>query len=278
MPCRGTNFGLGRLERDLPDFATVHAVPRRPYGLVSSLNQSYLTLRNDYNLHDYGTDGIPGWVRGIGPCILHCAYPRKTLPTLMSTRERPLGVWWYMVQKILPFPEQSQRDAPILMVPSQLVTETTSEVLMWHMWGEEDADPDDPRLQHGLLIRDDELSIARQPVPCANKDLPKEVLSRLRYTWRGTEFAALLPVGESDEEDEFQLPSASPGMDGILPIEREDSVPDGGPIPLAAEEGVVDDFHHVEEEEPTSVTGLHVRHNMIRALRAVHPPQPCAIT
>jgi len=43
-----------------------------------------------------------------------------------------------MVQKILPFSEQCQEDAPILLVPYHLVTETESEVLMWHMKGDDD--------------------------------------------------------------------------------------------------------------------------------------------
>jgi len=240
-----------------------------------------MTIRNDYNLHDYGTDGTPGWVRGIGPCILHCSYPRKTLPTLMSSRERPVGVWWYMAQKILPFPEQSQRDAPILLVPSQLVSETCSDVLMWHMWGGEDLEEDDPRLQHGMLTRDEGLAIARQPVPCANIDLPRDALARLRYTWEGTEFGALLPApaGGGLEEDESMLPGASPGFESIAPIERQDSVPDGGPIPLPIDDGLIDEFHPVAEEAapPVSYSGLHLRENTKRALQSVHPPAPCAI-
>jgi len=228
------DWGFRRLNSDVPDFATVYAIPRRPYGYVSNINKTEFQLRSDYSIVDFGADGAPGWTHGIGPCILRFAYPRPVLPTLLSSRKNPFGLWWYMVQKILPFPEHSQDEAPLLVVPAQLVTETDSELLMWHMAGDDD-EPEE--LMHGLLCRDESLvSAVRQPVLCPHQELPPDALARFHCAWQhsplvpavvaGSGAAARIAPGKSTA-----VPAAAPGFEAIVAIETADEVPHGGAFP-----------------------------------------------
>jgi len=233
----GIEWGRERLDNDLKNFVDLVDAPARPYSVVTSLNQNYVILRSDWSLVDFGHAGAPGWVRGIGPCILRFAYPRLAfLPTFLSTRKRPVGLWWYIVQKILPFPEQSQDKAPLLLVPAQLVTETLHEVAMWHMAGDEEVVEE---MVHGVLIRDDLLAHLRQPVPHMHSDVPVDAEARMCIAWDGTPYADLFSKGLITELQQY-IPEPDDGFDAVCVVET-DQIPEYGippePMQISPEEG-----------------------------------------
>jgi len=103
-------------------------------------------------------------------------------------QQRP---WWYVLQKILPHPEQLQADAPTLLVPAQLVVETDEEVVMVGTRGMPDPDDDDEdghdiaienteRLHHGVLRRD---TLVEYPLIRHHQDVSDGAISRLAEAW-----------------------------------------------------------------------------------------------
>jgi len=209
-------------QRTLPDYIECVPIEGRAYWLVEDFEPE--ARARDWNLVDFGSHGSPGWVAGIGPVLLKAAYPRE-----MGYHQKP---WWYVVQKILPFPSQLQADAPNLLVPAQLVEATDEEVVMWGVRGVDD-ELDDMAvteaaaggLWHGVIRT--EYSGAQYPIIHQHAGVDDGALKRLAHAWRHLcpDLADSVIGGEQDASNHTELPEAPyTELDQLMRLDR---VPSG---------------------------------------------------